>query len=271
MGGIHETLLHLAKHGYAFLFAWVAAEQLGAPVPAVPMLLAAGVLSAMGQLNFATALALAVIACLIGDASLYALGKWRGSAVLNFLCRISLEPDSCVRRSSNFMAKYGSRSLVFAKFIPGISTVAVPLAATSGVPPGSFLLFDFAGAILYSGAYLLAGRLIGDRIDKLNMLTDSMKTATAGLAVAGTIVILAWRYRQRRAFLTDLRMSRITPEEVLAIINRGEQPFIIDLRHALDSLTDPRVIPGAIRMSPEEVTARHQEIPRDREIILYCT
>lgn len=271
MGGIHETLLHLAKHGYAILFAWVAAEQLGAPVPAVPMLLAAGVLSAMGQLNIATALFLAVIACLIGDTAWYAIGKWRGAAVLNTLCRISLEPDSCVRRSSNFMAKYGSRSLLFAKFIPGISTVAVPLAATSGVSAGSFLVCDLVGAILYSGAYLLAGRLIGDRVDKLNLLTDSMKTATAGLAIAGTLVILAWRYRQRRAFLNDLRMSRITPEDLLSTIERGEQPYIIDLRHVLDFVPDPRVIPGAIRMSPEEVTERQQEIPRDREIILYCT
>lgn len=271
MGGVHETLLHLAKHGYAFLFAWVAAEQLGAPVPAVPMLLAAGVLSATGQLSFASALSIAIVACLIGDCTWYAIGKWRGAVVLNTLCRISLEPDSCVRRSSNFMARFGSRALIFAKFIPGISAVAVPLAATSGVSLSSFLVCDVAGSVLYSGAYLLVGRLIGDRVDKINLFADSMKTATAALALVGTVVILAWRYRQRRVFLNDLRMSRIAPEDVLAMIEGGNQPYVIDLRHALDFLPDPRVIPGAIRMSPEEVTARQQEIPRDREVILYCT
>ncbi len=271
MGGIHETLLHLAKHGYALLFAWVAAEQFGAPVPAVPMLVAAGVLSAMGQLSFPSALLLAVVACLIGDAAWYAIGRWRGAAVLNTLCRISLEPDSCVRRSSNFISKHGSRSLVIAKFIPGISTVAVPLAATSGISLASFFIHDLAGSILYSGAYMIAGRLIGDRVDRLNMFAGSLKTATAGMAIVGTLAILAWRYHQRRRFLYDLRMSRITPEDVLGMFDRGEKPFIIDLRHELDFLPDPRVIPGAIRMTPDEVTARQQEIPRDREIILYCT
>lgn len=271
MGGIHETLLHLAKHGYALLFAWVAAEQLGAPMPAVPMLLAAGVLSAMGQLSLTSALLLAVLACLIGDGVWYLIGRWRGTAVLNTLCRISLEPESCVRRSSIFISRHGARSLVFAKFVPGISTVAVPLAATSGVSIASFFLYDLAGSIFYSGAYLAAGRLIGDRVDRLSLFTDSLRTATAGLAIAGALVIVAWRYRQRRALLGNLRTARIAPEEVLAMIERDERPYIVDLRHELDFLPDPRVIPGAIRMTPDEVTARQQEIPRDREIILYCT
>lgn len=271
MGSMHETLAQLAKHGYAVIFVWVAAEQLGLPIPAVPVLIAAGVLSVTGQLTFTGAFALGILACVIGDSTWYGIGKWKGTAVLKTLCRMSLEPESCVRQSSNFITRYGGRSLAIAKFIPGIGGVAVPLAANSDVSLASFIVYDFLGCILYVGAYLSVGRLLGDRIDKLDVLAGSLKTATAGFAVAGTVAILGWRYRQRRKFLSDLRMARIKPEELLAMFDKGERPYIIDLRHALDFLPDPRVIPGAIRMTPDEVTARQQEIPRDREIILYCT
>lgn len=271
MGTVHEGLVHLGRHGYAILFVWVAAEQLGFPVPAVPILIAAGVLSAMGQLTFSGAFALAILACLIGDSAWYVIGKWKGTAVLKTLCRMSLEPESCVRKSSDFISRHGARSLVVAKFIPGISTVAVPLAANSGISISSFFIYDLLGSMVYVGAYLGAGRLLGDRIDKLDMLASSLKTVTAGMAAAGTVAILAWRFHQRHRFLSDLRMARIQPEEVLGQIDKEEKPYIVDLRHALDFLPDPRVIPGAIRMTPDEVTARQQEIPRDREIILYCT
>jgi membrane protein DedA with SNARE-associated domain len=271
MVSLHDILGQLAKHGYALLFVWVAAEQLGLPIPAVPVLIAAGVLSATGQLTFAGAFGLGILACMIGDSAWYGIGKWKGTAVLQTLCRMSLEPESCVRQSSNFITRHGGRSLMIAKFIPGIGAVAVPLAANSDISTPSFILYDFLGCIAYVGAYLGVGRLLGDRIDKLDVLAGSLRTATAGFAVVGTAAILAWRYRQRHRFLTDLRMARIKPEEVKGMIDRGEKPYIVDLRHALDFLPDPRVIPGAVRMTPDDVTARQQEIPRDREIILYCT
>ena len=268
---MHEALAQLAKHGYVILFVWVAAEQLGLPIPAVPILIAAGVLSAMGQLTLGGAFALGLLACVIGDAAWYGLGKWKGTAVLRTLCRMSLEPESCVRQSSNFISRYGGRSLLIAKFVPGIGAVAVPLAANSEVPVAAFILYDFLGGVLYVGAYLLVGRLVGDRVDRLDVLAGSLRTVTAGFAVLGTVAILGWRYRQRHKFLHDLRMARIQPDDLLQMVTRGDKPYIVDLRHPLDFLPDPRVIPGAVRMTPDEVTARAQEIPRDREIILYCT
>lgn len=271
MGTIHETVAYLAAHGYAVLFFWVAAEQLGAPVPAAPILLAAGVLSATGQLSLTSAFAVAVLACLIGDTTWYTIGKSKGTAVLKTLCRVSLEPDSCVRRTSEFISRHGGRSLLIAKFIPGIGAVAVPLTANSGVSAAAFLLYDLLGVALYAGTYLLAGHLLGGRIDRLEMFAGTLKMIAAGVALAGTAGILAWRLHQRERFLSDLRMARIEPEAVLAMIENGEKPYIVDLRHALDVLPDPRVIPGALRMTPDEVAARHDEIPRDREIILYCT
>ncbi|MGH9523723.1 MAG: VTT domain-containing protein [Terriglobales bacterium] len=271
MGTIHEALAYLAAHGYAVLFFWVGAEQMGAPVPAAPILLAAGVLSATGQLSLRGAFLVAVIACVVGDSTWYAVGKSKGTAVLKTLCRISLEPDSCVRRASEFIARRRGRALLVSKFIPGISAIAVPLTANSGVPLAQFILYDLAGIVLYAGAYLIAGYVLGGRIDRLELFAGTMKSAAAGFAVAGTVAILAWRVHQRRRFYSDLRMARIEPEAVLAMIEGGERPYIVDLRHPLDVLPDPRVIPGAMRMRPDEVAARHDEIPRDREIILYCT
>lgn len=271
MGTIQESLAYVARHGYAVLFAWVAAEQLGAPLPAVPILIAAGVLSATGQMSLTTSVALGLLACLLGDTAWFAIGKARGTVVLRTLCKISLEPESCVRRSSNFIARHGNRSLLFAKFIPGVSAVAVPLAANSGMSLPAFLFYDLFGSLLYVGAYIGAGCLLGDRIDRLDTFATSLRIVATGGAVAAVVAIVAWRFQQRRRFHSDLRTARIAPNDVLALIQRGEFPYIVDLRHPLDMLPDARMLPGAVRMTPVELTARHAEIPRDREIILYCT
>ena len=271
MGGIEQALAEITKHGYLLLFAWVAAEQLGAPLPAVPILIAAGVLAAGGHLSVAVSLLLGIAACLIGDITWYAVGRERGTSVLRLLCKISLEPETCVRQSSDFLSRHGGRSLVVAKFIPGISAVAVPLAANSGIGAGPFLAWDLVGAFFYVGAYLALGFVLGNRIDKLSAFADSMKLISAGFVVVATGAILGLRVQQRRRFQRDVEMARISPEEVRGLIEQGSEPFIVDLRHPLDMLADPRVLPGAVRVTPDELSVRHEELPRDREIILYCT
>src|SRR5579884_2762921 len=269
--GIHEGLIEIARHGYLVLFAWITAEQLGAPVPAAPILIAAGVLSATGQLSLSTAVLIGIVGCLIGDSAWYVIGKLRGSEVLRILCKISLNPETCVRRSSEFISRNGSRTLLVAKFIPGIGGVAVPLAANSGIAPSSFFLYDLAGSLLYVGAYLALGRLLGDRIDRLSVFAGSIRRISVAFAMLGALAIFGWRFYQRRQFRNELNVARIPAEQLLQLITERQNPFIVDLRHPLDMLTDPRVIPGAIRMRPDELTARQNEIPRDREIILYCT
>jgi membrane protein DedA with SNARE-associated domain len=269
--GIHEALIEIAKHGYIVLFAWVSAEQLGAPVPAAPILIAAGILSATGQFTLTGALALGILGCLIGDSAWYAVGKLRGSEVLRILCKISLNPETCVRRSSEFISRNGSRTLLIAKFIPGIGAVAVPLIANSEISLLSFFFYDVLGSLLYVGGFLAVGRLLGDRIDRVSVFEGSIRSVSVGLAILGALAIVGWRFYQRRRFRHDVRVARIAPEDVLELLTEKQNPYIVDLRHPLDMLTDPRVIPGAIRMTPDELAARQNEIPRDREIILYCT
>jgi membrane protein DedA with SNARE-associated domain len=268
---IHEGLAEIARHGYIVLFAWITAERLGAPISTAPILIAAGVLSATSQLALSHALLFAILACLIGDSVWYVIGQRRGVAVLRFVCKISLEPDTCVRRSSNFISRYGSRSLLLAKFIPGVSAVAVPLAASSGISVWEFLGYDFLGAVLYTGAYLAAGRLLGDRIDKLSGYVGSLRSTAVALAILAALAIVGWRFYQRRRFRNNLKIARVTPDQVRDLIEREQKPYIVDLRHVLDMIADPRVIPGAVRFTPDELSARNNEIPRDREIILYCT
>src|SRR5262245_7301022 len=128
-----ETINFLLQHGYAVVFWWVLAEQLGLPIPAVPVLLAAGALSGPGKLDFGMTLALGTLASLTSDTAWYALGRYRGGPVLSFLCRISLEPDSCVRRTHDTFSRHGVRSLLIAKFVPGLNTAAPPLAGMIGM------------------------------------------------------------------------------------------------------------------------------------------
>jgi len=266
---MHQSVTEIAKHGYLLLFVWVTAEQLGAPMPAVPILIAVGVLSATTQLTFINACLIGMLSCLIGDSVWYIIGKKGGFKVLHVLCKVSLEPETCVRRSSKFISRYGRYSLLVAKFIPGISTVAVPLAANSDISLLSFLSFDLLGGLLYVSTYLAAGRILGARIEKISAVANSLKSASLLLALLAALAIIAWRFYERRKVRSAV--ARISPEELRTHIDRGENPYIVDLRHPLDMLADPRTIVGAIRMTPDELSARYNEIPRDREVVLYCT
>src|SRR6516164_11300941 len=146
---MHRTIEFLIKHGYVVVLAWVFAEQLGVPAPSLPVLLAAGALAGTGRLSFWACLVLVTVASLFADSIWYLLGKIRGIRILQLLCKISLEPDSCVRRTEGIFAKQGSRSLLIAKFVPGLGTVAPPLAGIFHMRARKFLVFDGLGASIW--------------------------------------------------------------------------------------------------------------------------
>src|SRR6059036_2641528 len=162
---MNETLEFLVRHGTAVVFAAVFVEQMGVPLPAAPWLLAAGTLAATGELNWLVALSAAMFGSILADLIWFYLGRYRGQHVLGFLCRISLEPDSCVRRTQNAFTRYGLRGIVVAKFLPGMSTVAPPLAGMAGVHAGRFLLADGSGALLYAITFLCLGYLFSNQIE----------------------------------------------------------------------------------------------------------
>src|SRR5215472_7515434 len=162
-----ETTQFLIAHGLPLVFGAVFVEQMGLPLPALPWLLAAGALAATGKFNLLLGLVVTVLACLIADAVWFYLGRFRGNQVLALLCRISLEPDSCVRRTQNVFTRYGLRGVLVAKFLPGMSTVAPPLAGMSGIGAGRFLFVDGVGALLYAGVLFGFGYFFNRQIDQI--------------------------------------------------------------------------------------------------------
>lgn len=268
---MHHTLEFLERHGTAVLFAVVFIEQAGIPLPAAPWLLAAGALAAAGQMNGAVALGAATLGSLLADLIWFYFGRYYGSRVLNLLCRISLEPDSCVRRTQDIFTRNGMRGIVVAKFIPGLSTLAPPMAGSSGVSSSRFLLFDGLGSLLYAGGFLFVGMLFSRQLEQvLNALAGLGGGALA--VVAGLVALyLGYKFWQRRRLLNELRMARITVDELHKKQEAGEQPLILDLRSPVELDQDAALIRGAVHMTMEELQLRHQEIPRDRDIILYCS
>jgi membrane protein DedA with SNARE-associated domain len=268
---VDNIVQSLIRHGYVVLFVWVALEQGGAPIPAVPVLLAAGALAATNQMHLALILAASLVASLVSDAGWYALGRRRGPRILHLLCRISLEPDSCVRETENLFARRGAVSLLLAKFIPGVSTVAPPLAGMIRMPLGRFLFFDGVGALLWAGVFTGLGVLFSAQLEQLAMLVTAMSWWLLAILAAGLGAYLAWKVAARRRFLRRLRIARITPEELHRKLQAGEEVLIVDLRHALEIDADPVVIPGALRFSARDLEQRRHAIRRDREVILYCS
>jgi membrane protein DedA with SNARE-associated domain len=269
---VENVIRFLTQYGYVVLLAWVLVEQPGFPLPAGPMLLAAGALAGRGTFQLGSALAVSVSACVLSDVFWFHMGRRGGGKVLNFICRISLEPDSCVRRTSNTIAKYGPKSLLVTKFVPGLNAVAAPLAGSGGMGLPKFVFFDFLGSLLWCGSFLGLGYLFRGELENIALFLGQFNWLL-GLALLVVIPAgyIAFKHRQRQKFIREISMERIEPEELLKRIDAGEQVTIVDLRHPLESLMAHTVLPNAIRIPPEELEQRHHEIPRDREVVLYCT
>jgi membrane protein DedA with SNARE-associated domain/rhodanese-related sulfurtransferase len=263
-------------HAYAILFLWVLAEQLGVPFPSLPLLLTAGTLSATHRLGLAPALFVSLLACIIADSTWYHLGRRYGNVVLRFLCKMSLESTTCVAKTEGYFTRRGAVTLLFAKFIPGLSTVAPPIAGQTGMSFPRFAAFDGTGSLIWALSFLLAGRFFGDVAKKSHSFFQFLSHFAAVVFVLMVVGAFAWRVIKNRRFLAKVRELRLEPAQLKAMLDEASvtgtpQPYIVDLRHPLDYLPDPRVLPGAVRIGPAELAACADDIPRDRDVILYCT
>jgi membrane protein DedA with SNARE-associated domain len=261
----------LVQHGYLFLFAVVLVEQAGVPIPAIPVLLAMGALAGLGKFSLATAAAVTVLACLVPDFVWYRLGRSYGSSILRLMCRISLEPASCVRRAENVFAREGGRTLLYAKFVPGLSTVAPPVAGLARMSAVRFLLWDTAGSVIWAATFLLLGYVFSVQIERLAEAVGTLGTRVVAAAVGGIALYFIWKLDQRRRLLKELEVARIDPAEVFELMRSGANVAVVDLRNTLERDEDSATVPGAIVLAPEELEEHHQRIPRDREVILFCT
>ena len=261
----------IAEYGLALVFANVLVEQLGLPIPAVPTLVVAGALAAEGELSPLAVFGVAFVACMIGDAIWFLAGRRHGRRVMAFLCRVSLSPDSCVRQTEFRFERWGRLTLVLSKFIPGLSTIAPPLAGAMRLGWPSFLLLNSLGVVIWAGVAIGAGMAFHTEINEFIVRLEGLGTlaAEAGGVLLGGYIALKWW--ERRRFYRALRIARIGVADLRALMDGGRRPVVVDVRSPGARNLDPRFIPGALAMGAAEVDGRLGELPADREIVFYCT
>jgi membrane protein DedA with SNARE-associated domain len=268
---VEAILLFILRHGYAVLFGAVFAEQIGLPLPALPILLGIGSLSAQGRISYQKAMIIGTAASLLADLIWYTLGRLKGSTILRRLCRLSLEPDTCVRRTEQVFGRHGAWVLLYAKFVPGLNTVAPPLAGAIRLSIPLFLASDGLGAVLWIGVFSGLGYIFSSELDRAVWMADRLGIGALLSLAAILAVYIFWKAFQRRAALRKPQVVRITPDELKEKLDRGLPVTLVDLRHGIELETERVKIPGALHVPPEEIEARQAEIPRNGEVVLYCT
>lgn len=254
---------------YLLLLTTAFGGQAALVVPVVPVLLSAGVLAARGDVHLFAAVVCVFAGVAAGDFLWYRIGRRGGGRVLSRICRRAIEPDTCVRRTENWYARFGARTLLFAKFIPGLSTVALPLAGVFRMRPRRFLLYDACGALLWTSTYALVGYFSAQHL--LEAVSVRPRGLLVPLGAAALAAYFLWKLKRRRALLQQLQVDRMEIDELKRKLDAGERIAIVDLRHPLDFESDPYTIPGALYIPAEDLDSRHRSIPRDREVALYCT
>ena len=267
----HQIILGLSQYGLAIVVVNVLLDQIGLPVPAAPTLIVAGALASAGQMPLSALFAWSVLACLAADCGWYLVGEKYGIRVLKTLCRISLEPDSCVSQTQTRFERWGINSLVIAKFVPGLAIIAPPMAGALRIGWPRFIFLSACAGALWAGSALLAGAFFKSQIAQLL----EHLSAIGGYTGAGVAVLLAayiaFKWWERSRFYRMLRMARIGVADLYELIQAGASPVIVDVRSVTARALEPRWIPGALHVPLQDVARRLKELPRDREIILYCT
>ncbi len=262
---------HPLPFGITAVFLNVLLSQLGLPVPVVPTLILAGALANDGRLSGSALCAAAIVACFLGDTAWYLSGRLYGNRVMKLLCRISLTPDSCVSQTQTRFERWGSNALVVAKFVPGLSLIAPPLAGATRMGFVQFSALSAIGSVVWVGLFVAAGMLFGPQINKLLPHMRALGGAALLLIAACAVIYIAYRWWERRRFFAFLRMARITVEELYRLLDSGAGPVIVDVRSQTARSLEPRRIPGAVHLPMQDMERHLRELPRDREIVLYCT
>ena len=266
-----QALDFVGRFGSPIVFLAVLIDQIGVPLPSPPMLLAFGALAGTGRVHPFAGLLAAVAGSLLADCAWFQLGRRKGSRVLGWMCRLSLEPDSCVSRTRDVVARHGARALLVAKFIPGLDTVGPPLAGMLGIGVPSFLAWSAAGALLWAGTFGGLGYAFSHDIESILESADRYGSVLLLVVVGLLVAYFGWKLWARHRVLYTLRMSRITPRELHELIVGGERPVIIDARNRAAVAALPVIIEGALSVTLDQVEARKDEIASDREVVIYCS
>jgi len=253
--------------GMLAVFVLVFTEQVGLPLPVYPVLVAAGAWSARGGAPIAQITAVAVAACLLPDLAWYWSGRHFGSRVLRAMCRLSLEPDSCVSDSEHLFERFGPRILIVTKFIPGLGAVATVMSGVVRARVSAFLLYDSIGAALWALSGLALGSIFHYAVD--DVLSELAALGRAGGVLILTLlsVFLAWKFWRRHQFFRQLRMSRITVQELHRLREEGTPLLLVDARPSASRARDG-MIPGAVAF--ELLLEDTEQSRRGGEVVVYC-
>lgn len=262
---------YLGAYGYWVLVGAVFAEQVGVPMPATPILLGMGALAAVGKLSFFWCVVIAILSCLSADSVWYWLGRRKGQSVLRTICRLSLEPEALMESANGWFRRFGDQTVVVAKFIPALSPVAAAMAGTRRMTSRRFLLLDLIGATGWTGGFLSLGYVFHDQVEMVVARVEqfgSWSLVVAGVLLVGFGGVKWW---QRRRTLERWREARISPEQLWARLNAGAPVTVLDVRDAAELAAGRAKIPGALHLPVGELAGRHHTVPRDGEIVLYCS
>jgi membrane protein DedA with SNARE-associated domain len=263
----------IAHHGYVVIFLTVFLEAIGLPVPAALALVAGGAAAASGILRAPTVLLLAVVGMLLGDSILYALGSHMGWGLLGFLCKVSANPETCILRSAESFYKRGRLTLLIAKFIPGVNTMAPPLAGSMEMPLVQFLGLDLAGAGFYALAYGTVGFLFRDFVAGITRGFQAAGHAAeivAILALIAFIVYRFWLYTKHRVYRVVPRVQVMELAKKLQSEESGKI-LLVDVRSHGYYDSGAARIRGSIRIEPNNLSQEVKKLPKDKDIYLYCT
>src|SRR5579872_320284 len=249
----------------------VLADQLGLPVPAVPTLIVAGAMAGVGQVSGAGMFLGALLACVVGDSAWFLAGRMYGSGVMKLLCRISLTPDSCVSETQSRFERWCDNALLVAKFVPGLAIIAPPLAGATRMGWTRFLLFSSLGSAGWVGVAMAAGMLFKVQIERLLPRLAGLGVVAVGIIGAVLVAYILYKWWERRRFLAVLRMARISVSELYQLMDAGNPPLIVDVRSPTAVQLEPRRIPGAMHIPLHDVGEHVASLPRDRDIVAYCT
>jgi len=261
----------LAAHGTIIIFIWMFADQAALPIPSIPLLVAVGALAASGDLELIPTIVAAASATLLADSLWYFFGRVGGAKAIGLVCRLSIEPDSCVTSTRTAFSKYGPATLLIAKYLPGVQTLAPASTGFARAPFLGFIALDLVGTLLFLLPFILGGYFFAPQIDTV---LDELRNISGGItyAVASILGIYALaKIIQWGAFLRQHRLSRLSPDTLMQRLDAGQETTIIDLRQKLDFELQPLGIPGAIRIPINEIRIRRDEIPTRHDVVLVCT
>ena len=259
----------LQQYGLGFVFANVLALQAGLPLPAYPTLIVAGTLAAMGGSPLWQVLAVGVVAALIADTGWYMAGRRFGLRILATLCKMSLSQDSCVRQTESIFQRFGPASMLFAKFVPGFASVATALAGALRLNYLKFVLFDAGGAALWVGVAVGLGYVFSGAIGEVMRQLSELGRYGVMIVIAGFVVWIIFKWLRRLQFIRQLRMDRVSVDELREMMENKAVQTLVDVRSAITQAATGR-IPGARAVDMQNIAKGFEGVPVDGEVIVYC-